>query len=54
VSNTSKGTAGGGADPAAADGTGTRTDGTQLAFTEVRLKTVLSRSGPMAASPAPS
>ena len=28
--------------PAAADGTGTRTDGTQLAFTEVRLKTVLS------------
>ena len=42
VSNTSKGTAGGGADPAAADGTGTRTDGTQLAFTEVRLKTVLS------------
>ncbi|MGL3209683.1 DUF5309 domain-containing protein [Bradyrhizobium brasilense] len=42
VSNTSKGTAGGAADPAAADGTGTRTDGTQLAFTEVRLKTVLS------------
>lgn len=41
-SNTSKGTAGGAADPAAADGTGTRTDGTQLAFTEVRLKTVLS------------
>jgi hypothetical protein len=42
LSNTSKGTAGGAADPAAADGTGTRTDGTQLAFTEVRLKTVLS------------
>jgi len=42
VSNTSKGTAGGAADPAGADGTGTRTDGTQLAFTEVRLKTVLS------------
>lgn len=42
VSNTSKATAGGAADPAAADGTGTRTDGTQLAFTEVRLKTVLS------------
>ncbi|MBR0756594.1 DUF5309 domain-containing protein [Bradyrhizobium jicamae] len=41
-SNTSKGTAGGAADPAAADGTGTRTDGTQIAFTEVRLKTVLS------------
>src|SRR5262249_29301455 len=28
--------------PAAADGTGTRTDGTQVAFTEARLKTVLS------------
>src|SRR5258705_1791751 len=28
--NTSKGTAGGAADPSAADGTGTRTDGTQL------------------------
>jgi hypothetical protein len=40
-SNTSKGTAGGAADPAAADGTGTRTDGTQIAFTEARLKTVL-------------
>ena len=40
--NTSKGTAGGAADPTAADGTGTRTDGTQLAFTEARLKTVLS------------
>jgi hypothetical protein len=40
-SNTSKGTAGGAADPAAADGTGTRTDGTQLAFTENRMKTVL-------------
>ncbi|KRQ11930.1 head protein [Bradyrhizobium pachyrhizi] len=32
----------GGSDPAAADGTGTRTDaGTQIAFTETRLKTVL-------------
>ncbi|MBR1122114.1 DUF5309 domain-containing protein [Bradyrhizobium lablabi] len=40
--NTSKGVAGGAADPSAADGTGTRTDGTQLAFTEARLKTVLS------------
>lgn len=40
--NTSKGTAGGAADPSAADGTGTRTDGTQIAFTEVRLKGVLS------------
>src|SRR5882724_12020438 len=40
VSNTSKGTAGGAADPAAADGTGSRTDGTQLAFTEARLKSV--------------
>src|SRR5215813_362328 len=37
--NTSKGS--GGADPAAADGTGTRTDGTQRAFTEASLKTVL-------------
>lgn len=40
--NTSKGTAGGAADPSAADGTGTRTDGTQLAFTEPRMRTVLS------------
>lgn len=39
--NTSKGT-GSPADPSAADGTGTRTDGTQVAFTESRLKTVLS------------
>src|ERR1700754_131011 len=38
--NTSKGT-GTAADPAAANGTGTRTDGTQVAFTEARLKTVL-------------
>lgn len=37
--NTSKGA--GGSDPAAADGTGTRTDGTQRAFTEPLLKTVL-------------
>jgi hypothetical protein len=40
-SNTSKGTAGGAADPSTADGAGTRTDGTQIAFTEIRLKTVL-------------
>ena len=38
-SNTSKGASG--ADPSAADGTGTRTDGTQRAFTEASLKTVL-------------
>jgi len=38
-SNTSKGS--GGNDPAAADGTGTRTDGTQRAFTEAMLKAVL-------------
>lgn len=30
-----------GADPAAADGTGTRTDGTQTTFTELNLKSVL-------------
>lgn len=35
--NTSKA----GSDPSAADGTGTRTDGTQRAFTEANLKTVL-------------
>ncbi|MGH6704906.1 MAG: SU10 major capsid protein, partial [Bradyrhizobium sp.] len=40
-SNTSKGTAGGAADPSTADGAGTRTDGTQRAFTEANLKTVL-------------
>jgi hypothetical protein len=38
-SNTSKGS--GGSDPSAADGTGTRTDGTQRSFTEANLKTVL-------------
>jgi len=38
--NTSKG-GGSGADPSAADGTGTRTDGTQRAYTEANLKTVL-------------
>ena len=38
-SNTAKGS--GGADPSAADGTGTRTDGTQRAFTEANLKTAL-------------
>src|SRR6266404_4140917 len=37
--NTSKGA--GGADPSASDGTGSRTDGTQRAFTEANLKTVL-------------
>ena len=37
--NTSKGASG--SDPAAADGTGTRTDGTQRAFKEDQLKTVL-------------
>jgi hypothetical protein len=42
-SNTSMGTAGSPANPAAADGTGSRTDASsQIAFTEVRLKTVLS------------
>ena len=39
-SNTSKG-GGAGADPATADGAGTRTDGTQRGFTEPLLKTVL-------------
>jgi hypothetical protein len=39
--NTSKGSAGGAADPSAADGTGTRTDGTQRAFTEAQLQSVL-------------
>ncbi|OAF05458.1 head protein [Bradyrhizobium centrolobii] len=39
--NTDKGASG--VDPAAADGTGTRTDGTQIAFTEVRLKNVLQK-----------
>jgi Family of unknown function (DUF5309) len=37
--NTDKGV--GGSDPSAADGTGTRTDGTQRAFKESQLKTVL-------------
>ena len=37
--NTVKGS--GGSDPSAADGTGTRTDGTQVAFNEKNLKTVL-------------
>lgn len=37
--NTDKGS--GGSDPSAADGTGTRTDGTQRLFTEAELKTVL-------------
>lgn len=39
VTNTDFGA--GGANPAAADGTGTRTDGTQRAFTETSLKNVL-------------
>jgi hypothetical protein len=38
-SNAAKGA--GGADPSAADGTGSRTDGTQRAFTEANLKSVL-------------
>jgi hypothetical protein len=42
ASNTSKGTAGSPADPSPIDGTGSRTDGTQRAFTEASLKTVLS------------
>ena len=42
ASNTSKGTAGGAADPLTADGAAIRTDGTQIAFTEARLKSVLS------------
>ena len=41
-SNTVKG-GGSAADPSAANGTGTRTDGTQVAFTEARLKDVLSK-----------
>lgn len=41
--NTNKGTAGSPADPSAADGTGTRTDGTQRAFTEGQLKDVLAK-----------
>src|SRR5215475_6426184 len=51
-SNSSKGASG--ADPSAADGTGTRTDGTQRVFTEANLKTVLQRCGTRAASPTPS
>jgi hypothetical protein len=43
VTNTNKGTAGGAADPAAATGANIRTDGTQIAFTEARLKDVLSK-----------
>jgi hypothetical protein len=43
VSNTSRGTAGGAADPAVADGTAIRTDASAtIAFTEARLKSVLS------------
>jgi hypothetical protein len=42
--NTDKGSAGGAADPAAADGTGTRTDGTQRAFAEAQLKNVLQKA----------
>jgi len=41
--NTDKGTAGGAADPTASDGTGTRTDGTQRAFTEAQLKAVIQK-----------
>lgn len=39
--NTDRDAVGAGADPTAADGTSTRTDGTQRAFTEAQLKTVL-------------
>jgi hypothetical protein len=42
ASNTSKGTVGSPADPTPIDGTGSRTDGTPIAFTEARLKSVLS------------
>jgi len=41
ASNTSKGTAGSPADPLPADGTDIRDDGTPIAFTEARLKSVL-------------
>ena len=41
--NTDKGTAGGAADPTAADGSITRVDGTQRAFTEAQLKNVLQK-----------
>ncbi|NEU94807.1 DUF5309 domain-containing protein [Bradyrhizobium uaiense] len=41
MTNTWKNSAAGGADPTAADGTGTRTDGTQVAFRENQLKGVL-------------
>lgn len=41
--NTDKGTAGGAADPTSADGTGTRTDGTQRAFTEAQLKAAIQK-----------
>src|SRR5258708_7668338 len=41
--NTDKGTAGGAADPTASDGTSTRTDGTQRAFTEAQLKAVIQK-----------
>lgn len=40
--NTSKGVAGGAADPSTATGANTRTDGTQIAFTEARLKAAIS------------
>ena len=53
--NTSKGTAGSAADPSAADGTGTRTDGTQHRVHRGAAEDrAVSRSGPTAASPAPS
>lgn len=39
--NTDKSAAGGAADPTTTDGLGTRTDGTQRAYTEAQLKTVL-------------
>jgi hypothetical protein len=42
MSNSSRSTTGGAADPSTADGISIRTDGTQIAFTEARLKSVLS------------
>lgn len=41
--NTDKGSAGGAADPTSADGTITRVDGTQRAFTEAQLKNVIQK-----------
>jgi len=43
TTNTDKGTAGGAADPTSANGTSTRTDGTQRGYTESSLKNVLQK-----------